>query len=70
MKKVILLVLALCLCFPAFGTAFAEEAAESGPVLNDGTPWVDYSLRENIAQVSGSRIPRRMISISGPITTG
>ena len=51
MKKVILLVLALCLCFPAFGTAFAEEAAESGPVLNDGTPWVDYSLRENIAQV-------------------
>lgn len=51
MKKVILLVLALCLCFPAFGTAFAEETAESGPVLNDGTPWVDYSLRENIAQV-------------------
>ena len=50
MKRIMLFVLTLCLCLTAFGTAFAEEADESGPVLNDGTPWVDWSLRENIAQ--------------------
>ena len=51
MKKNVLFILILCLCFTAFGTASAEEAAESGIVLNDGMPWVDYSLRENIALV-------------------
>ena len=50
MKKIIVFVLALCLCFTAFSSVFAEDAAESGLILNDGTPWVDYSLRENIAQ--------------------
>ena len=50
MKRIMLFVLTLCLCLTAFGAAFAEEADESGPVLNDGTPWVDWSLRENIAQ--------------------
>ena len=51
MKKIILFILVLCVCFTTFGAAFAEEAAENGIVLNDGTPWVDYSLRENIALV-------------------
>ena len=51
MKKIVLFVLALCLCFTVYGTTSAEEASESGIVLNDGTPWVDYCLRENIAQV-------------------
>ena len=51
MRKIVLFVLALCLCFNVFGTAFAEETAENDIVLNDGTPWVDYCLRENIAQV-------------------
>ncbi len=41
MKRIMLFVLTLCLCLTAFGAAFAEEADESGPVLNDGTPWVD-----------------------------
>ena len=50
MKKIIVFVLALCLCFTAFSSVFAEDAAENGLILNDGTPWVDYSLRENIAQ--------------------
>ena len=51
MKKIVLFVLALCLCFNVFCVAFAEETAENDIVLNDGTPWVDYCLRENIAQV-------------------
>lgn len=58
MKKILLFILALCLCFPVFGAVFAEtatsdevgEAAENDIVLNDGTPWIDYCLRENIAQ--------------------
>ena len=54
MKKIILFVLTLCLCFSVFsGTAFAEGAGEtagSGMTLDDGTPWIDYSLRENIAR--------------------
>ena len=55
MKKTVLFVLALCLCFTAFSAVFAEgdtgEAAENDMILNDGTPWVDWSLRENIAQI-------------------
>ena len=51
MKKIILFALALCLFFTASGAAFAEETAENGIVLNDGTPWVDYALCENIAQL-------------------
>jgi putative endopeptidase len=59
MKKILLFILALCLYFPVFGAVFAEtatsdevgEAAENDIVLNDGTPWIDYCLRENIAQV-------------------
>ena len=31
MKKIMLLVLALCLCFAAFGAAFAETAATDAP---------------------------------------
>lgn len=58
MKKILLFILALCLCFPVFGAVFAEtatsdevgEAAENDIVLNDGMPWIDYCLRENIAQ--------------------
>ena len=51
MKKSILFILVLCMCFSVFGAVSAEEADESGLILNDGTPWVDYSLRENIALV-------------------
>ncbi len=52
MKKTVLFILILSLCFAAFGTAPAEEAADYGIVLNDGTPWVDYVLRENVALVA------------------
>jgi len=51
MKKIMLFVLTLWLCFMTFGAASAEEANENSLILNNGTPWVDYSLRENIALV-------------------
>ena len=41
MKKSILFILVLCMCFSVFGAVSAEEADESGLILNDGTPWVD-----------------------------
>ena len=46
------LLLALAMLFLCVAGSLAEqEAAEGGMVLNDGSPWVDYSLRENIALV-------------------
>ena len=46
------LLLALAMLFLcAAGSLAEQEAAEGGMVLNDGSPWVDYSLRENIALV-------------------
>ena len=45
-KRAAALLLVLALLSSAAGTAFAE-----GEVLNDGSPWVDYVLRENVKTV-------------------
>ena len=45
-KRAASLLLALTLLSAPAGTAFAEEEA-----LNDGSPWVDYVLRENVETV-------------------
>jgi len=45
-KRAAALLLVLTLLSSAAGTAFAE-----GEVLNDGSPWVDYVLRENVKTV-------------------
>ena len=60
MKQILSLLLILAMLFTLAGGALAEEngaatdengeTAESGLVLNDGSPWVNWSLRENIAQ--------------------
>ena len=51
-NRILSLLLALAMLFLcAAGSLAEQEAAEGGMVLNDGSPWVDYSLRENIALV-------------------
>ena len=45
-KRAAALLLVLALLSALAGTAFAE-----GEVLNDGSPWVDYVLRENVETV-------------------
>ena len=45
-KRAAALLLALTLLLAPAGTAFAE-----GEALNDGSPWVDYNLRENVETV-------------------
>ena len=45
-KRAAALMLVLTLLSALAGTAFAE-----GEALNDGSPWVDYILRENVATV-------------------
>ena len=60
MKQILSLLLILAMLFTLAGGALAEEngaatdengeTAENGLVLNDGSPWVNWSLRENIAQ--------------------
>ena len=45
-KRTAALLLVLTLLSALAGTAFAEEDA-----LNDGSPWVDYVLRENVETV-------------------
>ncbi len=59
MKHILLLLMSIAMLFSGPAGALAETAGseaeetvqEAGwlPVLNDGSPWVDYSLRENIA---------------------
>ena len=49
MKKIILLILALCLCFSAFGAAFAETAAAEKTVAE--------MTAEELRQAGGSCIP-------------
>lgn len=60
-KRILSLLMILAILFSCAAGSWAEQdgalpddagdAAESGLVLNDGTPWVDYSLRENLALV-------------------
>ena len=45
-KRAAAVLLALTLLSALAGTAFAE-----GDTLNDGSPWVDYNLRENLEAV-------------------
>ena len=45
-KHAAALLLVLTLLSALAGTAFAD-----GEVLNDGSPWVDYVLRENVETV-------------------
>ena len=53
-RQIISISLAFMMLFSCaeFAWAEAEDAAsEGGTVLNDGTPWVDYRLRENLLLV-------------------
>ena len=62
-KRAAALLLVLTLLSALAGTAFAEEEA-----LNDGSPWVDYVLHENVER-QGRRV-RKTTSTSMPILTG
>ena len=55
-KRILSLLMILAMLLPFAAGSLAEQAAavdeaESSMILNDGSPWIDYSLRENIALV-------------------
>ena len=54
LRQIISISLVFMMLFSCAECAWAEAedaASEGGPVLNDGTPWVDYRLRENLLLV-------------------
>ncbi len=64
-KRTTALLLAFAMISAQAGAALAEDVA-----LDDGSPWVDYVLRENVEKVNERPGVRRTICISISIMTG